>query len=83
MAKVAFQEAAINQWLASQKEAMLALLRDTVNIASGSYDKAGVDAVGARFVRFFEEHGLNPAIETSEHFGDVIYIPLDDQWMTS
>ena len=58
MTKLAPQEAAITDWLAAQKEAMLALLAEVVNIDSGSYDKAGVDAVGARFVRFFEEHGL-------------------------
>jgi glutamate carboxypeptidase len=79
MSKVARNETAINQWLASQKEAMVALLRDTVNIASGSYDKAGVDAVGARFERFFEQHGLNTAIEPSEHFGDVIHVRLNDE----
>jgi glutamate carboxypeptidase len=79
MTKVAPQEAAITQWLASQKEAMLALLRDTVNIDSGSYDKVGVDSVGAHFVRFFEEHGLYTAIEPSEHFGNVIHVRLDDQ----
>ena len=72
MTKVAAHEAGIVEWLASQKEAMLALLRDTVNIDSGSYDKVGVDSVGALLVRFFEEHGLYTTIEPSEHFGDVI-----------
>ena len=33
------QEKTITDWLASQKEAMLALLREVVNIDSGSYDK--------------------------------------------
>ena len=58
MTKPAPQEKTITDWLASQKEAMLALLAEAVNIDSGSYDKAGVDAVGARFIRFFEEQGL-------------------------
>ena len=58
MSKLAQQEAKITEWLASQKEAMLALLTEVVNMVSGSYDKAGVDAVGKRFVRFFEEQGL-------------------------
>jgi len=42
-------EAQITEWIASQKQSMIDLLRDVVDIDSGSYDKAGVDAVGARF----------------------------------
>jgi glutamate carboxypeptidase len=79
MTKMVPQESAIIEWLASQKEAMLALLRETVNIDSGSYDKVGVDSVGALLVRFFGEHRLNTTIEPSEHFGDVIHVRLDDQ----
>ena len=37
---------------------MLELLGELVNIDSGSYDKAGVEAVGQRLIRFFEEQGL-------------------------
>ena len=58
MTKLDPQEAQITDWLASQQEAMLALLREVVNTDSGSYDKAGVDAVGARFIDFFSEQGL-------------------------
>ena len=47
MTKLAPQEKAVTEWLASQKEAMLGLLGEVVNIDSGSYDKAGVDAVGS------------------------------------
>ena len=36
------------RWLGRQQGAMLALLEELVNIDGGSYDKAGVDAVGAR-----------------------------------
>jgi glutamate carboxypeptidase len=79
MTKLAPHEAAITGWLASQKEAMLALLREAVDIDSGSYDKAGVDAVGARFVRFFEEQGLVTTIEPDERFGSAIHIRLDDK----
>jgi glutamate carboxypeptidase len=73
------QEAAITQWLAAQKEAMLALLAEVVNLDSGSYDKAGVDAVGERFMRFFAEHGLIATREASERFGDAIHVRLDDK----
>ncbi len=79
MPKLAPQETAITGWLASQKEAMLALLAEVVNIDSGSYDKAGVDAVGARFVRFFEEQGLPTTIEPHERFGNAIHVRLDDK----
>jgi glutamate carboxypeptidase len=79
MTELAPQETAITGWLASQKETMLALLAEVVNMDSGSYDKAGVDAVGARFVRFFEEQGLLATIEPSEKFGNAIHIRLDDK----
>ena len=42
----ASNEAQITEWIASQKQSMIDLLRDVVNIDSGSYDKPGVDAVG-------------------------------------
>ncbi|HEX8663528.1 MAG TPA: M20 family metallopeptidase [Beijerinckiaceae bacterium] len=63
---------AIASWLASQREAMLALLEEVVNVDSGSYDKAGVDAVGERFRRFFSEHGIETAVIPNEGFGDAI-----------
>jgi glutamate carboxypeptidase len=79
MTKLAPQEAAITDWLAAQKEAMLALLGEVVSLDSGSYDKAGVDAVGARFVQFFQEQGLLTTLEPHERFGDAIHIRLDDK----
>ena len=71
-------EARITSWLAEQKPAMLRLLEEVVNIDSGSYDKAGVDAVGERFVRFFESEGLLVDIERHETYGDAIHVRLDD-----
>src|SRR5436190_14396290 len=79
MTKPAPLEATITNWLASQKEAMLALLREAVNIDSGSYDKAGVDTVGGHFMRFFEEQGLLTTVEPHESFGNAIHIRLDDK----
>ena len=79
MAKLAPQEKAITDWLALQKEAMLSLLAEVVNLDSGSYDKAGVDAVGVRFMRFFQEQGLLTTVEPNERFGDAIHIRLDDK----
>lgn len=71
-------EAQIVDWLAAQKPAMLDLLQDVVNIDSGSYDKPGVDAVGARFCRFFEDHGLLATLEPNATYGDAIHVRLDD-----
>lgn len=73
------REAQITAWLADQKDAMLELLREVVNIDSGSYDKAGVDAVGARFERFFAKHGLQTRREPNERFGDAIHVRSDDR----
>ncbi|MBX9590129.1 MAG: M20 family metallopeptidase [Hyphomonadaceae bacterium] len=78
MSNLTPQELKVTQWLASQREAMVTLLRDAVNIDSGSYDKAGVDAVGQRFVDFFHEHGLVTAREANDRFGEAIHIRLDD-----
>ena len=79
MTMLAPHGAKITDWLAAQKEAMLALLAETVNMDSGSYDKAGVDAVGERFVRFFASQGLLTTIEPHERFGSAIHIRLDDK----
>ncbi|WP_424629418.1 M20 family metallopeptidase [Bradyrhizobium sp. SYSU BS000235] len=46
-------------WLASQQDAMLAMMEKVVNIDSGSYDKAGVDAVGEVFADFFRSHDID------------------------
>ena len=78
MAKLTPQEAQISDWLAAQKEAMLGLLAELVNTDSGSYDKAGVEAVGERLIRFFEENGLPVAVEPHETFAPAIHVRLDD-----
>jgi glutamate carboxypeptidase len=78
MTALAAQEAQIADWLGSQKEAMLALLAELVNIDSGSYDKAGVDAVGRRLLAFYRENGLLTSTEPNDTYGDAIHIRLDD-----
>lgn len=72
-------EQSVTQWLASQKVAMLDLLADLVNIDSGSYDKAGVDAAGARLEAFVAGHGLTARREPIAAFGDAIHVRLDDR----
>jgi glutamate carboxypeptidase len=55
-------EEQIITWLGTQRDAMLAELEAMVNTDGGSYDKAGVDAVGARISAFLSRHGV--AVET-------------------
>jgi hypothetical protein len=66
-------ETKVTEWLAGQKQAMIDLLREVVDLDSGSYDKTGVDAVGARFLRFFDEHGISAWKEPHEVFGDAVH----------
>ena len=66
-------ETQITEWIASQKQSMIDLLRDVVNIDSGSYDKPGVDAVGTRFEQHFAEHGIEAWRELHELFGDAVH----------
>lgn len=66
-------ESQITEWLASQKQSMIDLLRDVVNIDSGSYDKEGVDAVAARFERHFAEFGIESWREPHDVFGDALH----------
>jgi glutamate carboxypeptidase len=77
MVKLSPNEAKLTDWLSAQKDTMLELIGELVNIDSGSYDKAGVEAVGRRLVRFFEENGLIVAIEPHETFAPAIHVRLD------
>ncbi|MFC7397429.1 M20 family metallopeptidase [Chelatococcus sp. GCM10030263] len=76
MGGIAGTEQDVTGWLAAQETAMIALLAELVNIDSGTYDKAGVDAVGEVLQRFFGEAGLS--VETVPHdtYGDAIRATL-------
>ncbi|NUU43216.1 M20 family metallopeptidase [Tardiphaga robiniae] len=52
---------------------MIDLLRDVVNIDSGSFDKEGVDAVGARFEQHFAEYGIETWREPHDVYGDAVH----------
>ena len=45
-------------WLDTQEDNMVTLLRDLVNIDSNSFDKAGVDRVADRLGEFFDEQSI-------------------------
>jgi glutamate carboxypeptidase len=79
MAKLTPQEARLSDWLGAQQAGMLELLGELVNIDSGSYDKAGVERVGQRLVRFFEENGLVVSIEPHSSFAPAIHVYLDHE----
>src|SRR5215211_3978058 len=72
MSSGAVPEKAVVEWLGTQKGPMLKLLEDIVNIDGGSYDKAGVDAVGMRLRGFLEEQGIACETIANEKFGDAL-----------
>jgi glutamate carboxypeptidase len=65
-------ESAITSWLATQQEAMLGVLEAMVNTDGGSYDKAGVDAVGDIVRAFMAEHGIPLEVVPRERYGDCL-----------
>jgi glutamate carboxypeptidase len=66
------KEREILEWLAGQREAMLALLEELVNVDSGSYDKAGVDRCGEVIEAFLARQGIESTRIPMERHGDVI-----------
>ncbi len=72
-------EAAITAWLATQHDAMIDLLRQMVDIDSGSYDKPGIDAVGAVAERFLTNHGIPVERLPQSRHGDCLRaaVPFD------
>ncbi|HYZ34236.1 MAG TPA: M20 family metallopeptidase [Crenalkalicoccus sp.] len=65
-------DAAITAWLATQQDAMLGLLERMVNTDGGSYDKAGVDAVGALVKEFCASHGIPVEVLPQSRYGDCL-----------
>ncbi|MGH7114134.1 MAG: M20/M25/M40 family metallo-hydrolase, partial [Stellaceae bacterium] len=60
---------AIIEHLGRQHQAMVALLSELVGIESGSYNKAGVDAVEARLRAWLEAAGIACEMFPHERFG--------------
>src|SRR6201995_1692365 len=65
-------ERQITEWLATQQEAMVALLREMVDIDSGSYNKPGIDAVGAVVQRFMAANNIPVEIAKQQKHGDTV-----------
>jgi glutamate carboxypeptidase len=72
-------ETDITAWLASQQDAMIALLREMVDIDSGSYNKPGIDAVGRVVQRFLASRNISVATIAQQNHGDCLRaeIPWD------
>jgi glutamate carboxypeptidase len=65
-------ETAITAWLATQQDAMIALLREMVDTDSGSYNKPGIDAVGAVVRRFLAAHDIPVETIPQRNHGDCL-----------
>lgn len=62
----------ITAWLAEQRSNMIAELARMVNTDGGSYDKAGVDAVGAQIRAFLEGQGIAVEAVRGQVHGDCL-----------
>ncbi|MGX9963005.1 M20 family metallopeptidase [Roseomonas sp. F4] len=71
-------ETDIITWLSTQREQMIQVLREMVDTDGGSYDKEGVDRVGAQVARFMEAQGIPVEILPQQKHGDCIRAVLDD-----
>jgi glutamate carboxypeptidase len=78
MTALSEQETAVLEWLASQRDAMVDLVAALVNIDSGTYDKAGVDAVGMRVRGFLAAQGIGFTVVPNDRFGDAIRAATDN-----
>ncbi len=65
-------EAKITAWLATQEAAMLGELERMVNTDGGSYDKPGVDQVGAQVRGFCEGLGIPVEVVPRQNHGDCL-----------
>ena len=65
-------ESQITDWLATQHDAMVALLREMVDIDSGSYNKPGIDAVGAVVQRFMASQEIPVETLGQQKHGDCL-----------
>jgi glutamate carboxypeptidase len=70
-------EAKITAWLATQQEAMTDLLRRLVDIDSGSYNKPGIDAVGAEIEAFLTANGIAVERLPQSKHGDCLRATTD------
>jgi glutamate carboxypeptidase len=70
------RERQVLDWLAAAQPRMLDLLRRIVDIDSGSYQKAGVDAVIGQLRAYLEEHGVACEIHRNAEAGNCMRASL-------
>jgi glutamate carboxypeptidase len=58
------------RWLGQSHDAMLELLRQIVDIDSGSYHKAGVDAVVSALRKYLQDNGVACEIRANDTYGN-------------
>lgn len=66
----------ITDWLATQHQPMVDLLRELVDIDSGSYNKPGIDAVGAAIETFLTAQGIPVERLPQAKHGDCLRAPV-------
>src|SRR5580692_6141936 len=65
-------EATITDWLATQQDAMVTLLREMVDLDSGSYNKPGIDAVGGVVRQFLAQQDIPIETIAQRKHGDCL-----------
>jgi glutamate carboxypeptidase len=65
-------ESEITTWLTTQQDAMVAMLREMVDIDSGSYNKPGIDAVGDVIRRFMANQNIPLETVAQRQHGDCL-----------
>ncbi len=71
-------ESDVTAWLATQQPAMIAMLQRMVDIDSGSYNKAGIDAVGAVVEDFLAGQGIPVERLAQSKHGDCLRARVGD-----
>jgi glutamate carboxypeptidase len=79
MAALTAAERKVLDWIAGERAAILGLIETLVNTDSGTQDKAGVDAVGARIRGFLEARGIASDTIANDRFGDAIRARIGDR----
>jgi glutamate carboxypeptidase len=75
-------EAQITTWLASQQDAMVAMLKEMVDTDSGSYNKPGIDAVGVIVQRFMAQLDIPVETVRQQKHGDCLRATVPSQGIT-
>lgn len=71
-AALSSRERQVLDWLAASRAGMLDLLQRIVDTDSGSYQKAGVDAVIAQLRTQLEAHGIGCEVQRNENAGNCL-----------